>query len=280
MNQTETQRDDTAINQREAFEKWADEQGWPSDTAWRREGFVMWQASLSQPAASAEVVERVLSKSDSNGDWYCQNCGYIYSSRVTYSETCDTCHIPAAWHSVKETRKIELLPTDLIEIAAALEKLDYAHSNAFPEGRLEAFDDVWQKHGIAICKAALSTIPAQPRTMGEDEIVRITDRWLMDNGKLISYNMDDAIVEVDPTIAAIGIARALLAAGYVDDIRVVELKARIQQLEAALRKVDELEHLTREIAKVNKGNILHLVRKRDKLRAVIQSALQKDGEVK
>lgn len=54
---------------------------------------------------------------------------------------------------------------------------------------------------------------------------------------------------------------------------------RIQQLEAALRKVDELEHVTREIAKIRKGNISHLIRKRDKIRKTIQEALgQKEAD--
>lgn len=36
------------------------------------------------------------------GDWYCPQCGYLSNCRVTYSETCDTCHIPVVWHAADD----------------------------------------------------------------------------------------------------------------------------------------------------------------------------------
>ncbi len=47
---------------REAFEKWADEQGWPPrGTAWRREGYTIWQASLaSKPQVTEEELLEII----------------------------------------------------------------------------------------------------------------------------------------------------------------------------------------------------------------------------
>ena len=42
-------------------------------------------------------------------DWYCRNCGYIANERVTFSETCDTCHQPVEAHEAPERTVIEAL---------------------------------------------------------------------------------------------------------------------------------------------------------------------------
>lgn len=55
-----------------------------------------------------------------NGDWYCRQCGYLPGSRVTYSETCDTCHTPVEFHTVAEMSEIESLRQQL---AAAKQRL-------------------------------------------------------------------------------------------------------------------------------------------------------------
>jgi hypothetical protein len=191
MNQTETQRDDTTVSQRGAFEKWAKTE-YPLATLGRicssytepkiDGAWSAWQVDLSQPAASAEVVE-------------------IFSALIDHAIECER-------------------------------QLDVFHNLGDNAGA--GYSDV-----VCKAKAALSTIPAQPNPSTSD----------LNNKNSCYSKMDNS----------------------------GEQAQRIHQLESALRKVDELEHLTREIAKVNKGNIIHLVRKRDKLRAVIQAALQKDG---
>lgn len=48
-----------------------------------------------------------------NGDWYCQNCGYLSATRVTYFETCDECHIPVEWHEADTRTEVERLTLKL-----------------------------------------------------------------------------------------------------------------------------------------------------------------------
>lgn len=47
-------------------------------------------------------------------DGYCRNCGYLDWSRITYAETCNTCHIPVEWHEADERREVERLRLDVI----------------------------------------------------------------------------------------------------------------------------------------------------------------------
>ena len=66
-----------------------------------------------------------MSDTPESGDWYCQNCGYLSSSRVTNSETCDTCHNPVQWHpaepqdSVVISRECALVCQVLLGLARA-----------------------------------------------------------------------------------------------------------------------------------------------------------------
>lgn len=46
---------------------------------------------------------------ETTGDWYCRNCGYVCGSRVTFSETCDTCHQPVDWHDAKNMSDIHVV---------------------------------------------------------------------------------------------------------------------------------------------------------------------------
>ena len=55
------------------------------------------------------------------GDWYCRNCGYLSSSRVTHSETCDTCHTPVEFHTAEQQTRIEKLTADSERLRVALE---------------------------------------------------------------------------------------------------------------------------------------------------------------
>ena len=59
------------------------------------------------------------------GDWYCKNCGYLDGSRVTYSETCDSCHTPVEWHSVSDQTLIEKLQSELTACKEALAEREW-----------------------------------------------------------------------------------------------------------------------------------------------------------
>ena len=48
------------LTEREIFEKWADDQGWPRDTAFRRQGFVIWQAARQPLLEDVRVAVDVL----------------------------------------------------------------------------------------------------------------------------------------------------------------------------------------------------------------------------
>jgi len=48
-----------------------------------------------------------------DGNWYCPNCGYLSPSRVTFSQTCDTCHQPVEWHTVSDQTRIQELEAEL-----------------------------------------------------------------------------------------------------------------------------------------------------------------------
>ena len=63
------------------------------------------RVSNSFPYGGFKAVTAVLQKhfgqdQEKGGKWYCRNCGYLSGSRVTYYETCDTCHIPVEWHDL------------------------------------------------------------------------------------------------------------------------------------------------------------------------------------
>lgn len=53
-----------------------------------------------------------------SGDWYCRNCGYITSARVTHSETCDQCHIPVEWHDAEQQDELTTLRAKVAELEA------------------------------------------------------------------------------------------------------------------------------------------------------------------
>ena len=57
------------------------------------------------------------------GDWYCKNCGYLSSSRVTYYETCDTCHTPVEFHTVDQQTEIERVEEINAQLTADNERL-------------------------------------------------------------------------------------------------------------------------------------------------------------
>jgi len=57
------------------------------------------------------------------GDWYCKNCGYLSSSRVTYHETCDTCHTPVEFHTVDQQTEIERVEDINAQLTAENERL-------------------------------------------------------------------------------------------------------------------------------------------------------------
>jgi hypothetical protein len=70
-------------------------------------------------------------------------------------------------------------------------------------------EDVYCMLSGEITKRGMSTTPQTQGGLGEENIIKIIDRWLMDNGKTVYYSVDNAIVQVDPFYAAVGIARAL-----------------------------------------------------------------------
>lgn len=84
-----------------------------------------------------------------NGDWYCRNCGYLSSSRVTFSETCDTCHTPVEWYEVNQIstldtalEQIESLKNQNKEQKELLDKCEEALKSCWiTAGKLEQFYD-------------------------------------------------------------------------------------------------------------------------------------------
>ena len=50
---------------------------------------------------------------------YCKCCGYIVNERVTFSETCDTCHTPVDWHDTSDKKLIEQLKAFIADDAQA-----------------------------------------------------------------------------------------------------------------------------------------------------------------
>lgn len=48
---------------------------------------------------------------EQTGDWHCPNCGYIADQRVTFEETCDTCHEPVDWCAVEHAQGGQERPT-------------------------------------------------------------------------------------------------------------------------------------------------------------------------
>ena len=66
-------------------------------------------------------------KLESDGNWYCRNCGYLPWCRVTFSETCDECHQPVEWHTNEQQdeigdlkEKISTIRNETIEECAKL----------------------------------------------------------------------------------------------------------------------------------------------------------------
>jgi hypothetical protein len=82
-------------------------------------------------------------KQEETGDWYCHNCGYLSGTRVTYSETCDTCHTPVEWHDAETLDAVAALQLQLSQLQAENEWLR--------KGLLEAADEIeiWGAHADA-----------------------------------------------------------------------------------------------------------------------------------
>ena len=60
-----------------------------------------------------------------DGDWYCPNCGYLSGSRVTYSETCDTCHSPVEWHDLEKQDAVEKLQVEIDRLSRSYVEICY-----------------------------------------------------------------------------------------------------------------------------------------------------------
>jgi hypothetical protein len=60
---------------------------------------------------------------EDEGDWYCPNCGYLSWSRVTYHETCDTCHEPVMWHSARTRDIVEEQAQTIAALTSEVERL-------------------------------------------------------------------------------------------------------------------------------------------------------------
>ena len=70
-------------------------------------------------------------------EWYCQNCGYLDGSRVTYHETCDECHIPVVLHKGYSQERYDACVTALAgieDVEGFIEKVKSAVIFAFQQG--------------------------------------------------------------------------------------------------------------------------------------------------
>lgn len=58
------------------------------------------------------------------GDWYCPNCGYLSSSRVTFNERCDECHAPVEVRDVGTQSLVGQQTKRIAELEAEVARLE------------------------------------------------------------------------------------------------------------------------------------------------------------
>ena len=74
-----------------------------------------------------------MSETESTGDWYCKNCGYLDWQRVTYSENCDDCGEPVQWVEVDDRPLVEQLSDRIAELEQQLGDVINPPDNAFDD---------------------------------------------------------------------------------------------------------------------------------------------------
>lgn len=78
----------------------------------------------SPPASSR--TDQASREGSTKGDWYCRNCGYLSSSRVTFSETCDTCHHPVEFHTVQTIDALTHANTEMEKMRVKVQQYEAA----------------------------------------------------------------------------------------------------------------------------------------------------------
>lgn len=141
-----------------------------------------------QDERAAEEQARMIDDTKGTGvDAYCRNCGYICAARVTYSETCDQCHIPVEWHDAQQQDTIAALREKVAELEGSDGSLrNYLASigetlrpTSLPVGRIiqrhnELIDRATAAEArVKVLEEALEKIASAPRADNRPSIVVI-----------------------------------------------------------------------------------------------------------